>query len=235
MIEFDLGGEPELEDLVFASEDGYRGQGVDEGPAPDPLKGRIRVSPPHGFKITEARVAGDEGLRRFIEEGSDRVDYYFVFLSISFVTADGPRLESAQLKLALATVPDTPTPFALSIRPDAEGTQMKVERSVTIGPKLSLPVVGDTELGDIGTKHEYEQTRLFVRALSPYGSTPGWEFTRAPGKRLEGSCLLELIVQAGRGAKLSVSGVAKAQTTVGNLPWHFRADLPGLLSFAADI
>jgi hypothetical protein len=193
------------------------------------------VSPPRGFKITEARVAEDEGLRRFVDEGSDRVDYYFVFLSISFVTAEGPRLEAAQLKLTLATMPDTPPPFALSVRPDAAGTQMKVERTVTVGPKLTLPVVGETELGDIESKHEYEQTRLFVRALNPYGSAPGWEFTRIPGKRLEGSCLLELIVQAGRDAKLSVSGVATAQATVGNLPWHFRAELPRPLTFMEDV
>jgi hypothetical protein len=233
VIQFDLGEEPEFEDLVFVGVDGYRG--VEKGPALDPLKGRVKVSPPRGFKITEARVAGDEGLRRFIEENSDRVDYYFVFLSVSFVTAEGPRLESAQVKVILTAVPDTPMPFALSIRPDAAGTQIKVERGVTIGPKLSLPVVGDTELGDFETRHEYEQTRLFVRALGPYGSTPGWEFTRAPGKRLEGSCLLELIVQAGRGAKLLVSGVATAQATVGSLPWHFRADLPRPLTFTGEI
>ena len=233
MIEFDIGEEPELEDLAFVGTDGYRG--VEEGPALDPLKGRVKASPPRGFKITENRVAGDEGLQRFIQGNSDQVDYYFVFLSIGFVTAQGPRLESAQLKLTLTTVPETPAPFALSIRPDAAGTQMKVERGVTIGPKLSLPVVGDTELGDFESKHEYEQTRLFVRALGSYGSTPGWEFTRAPGKRLEGDCRLELIVQAGVGARLSVGGITTAQATVGNLPWHFRAELPRPLTFNADI
>jgi hypothetical protein len=234
MIEFDLGEVPEPEELTFVGTDGYRGTG-DESPDLDPLKGRVKAGPPHGFKITEARVAGDEGLRRFIQENSDQVDYYFVFLSISFVTAKGPRLESAQLKLALNTDPETPIPFALAIRPDAAGTPVKVERGVTIGPKLSLPVVGDTELGEADRKIEYEETRLFVRALGSLGSTPGWEFTRATGKRLEGDSRLELIVQTGRGAKLSVSGVTTAQATVGNLPWHFRAELPRPLTFNADI
>jgi hypothetical protein len=44
-----------------------------------------------------------------------------------------------------------------------------------------------------------------------------------------------VIVQAGRGAQLFVSGTATAQTTVGNLPWHWRAELPNPLMFAADV
>jgi hypothetical protein len=236
MIEFDLGDEPEFEDLSFVGTDGYRGDpSTGEDSALDPLKGRVKASPPHGFKITEDRVAGDEGLRRFIQENSDQVDYYFVFMSLSFVAADKPRLESVQLKLTLTTVPDTPAPFVLSIRPDAAGTQMKVERGVTIGPKLSLPVVGDTEIGDVEFKQEYEKTQRFVRALGSFGSTPGWEFTRTAGMRLEGESRLELVVQTGRGAKLSVSGVTTAKATSGSLLWHFRAKLPRPLTFSGDI
>ena len=86
------------------------------------------------------------------------------------------------MKLILSTVPEISAPFALSIRPSAEGTQEKVKRGVTIGPKLSLPVVGDAEIGDFETEREYEQTRLFVRGLGLESATPGWEFTRGARK-----------------------------------------------------
>jgi hypothetical protein len=232
VIELDLGMEPEYEDLEFAGTDGSRGEAAE--PTAEALKGRVRVGGPRGFRITEARVAGDEGLRRFIEEGSDQVDYYYVVLGLTFVTQDGPRLESVQVKLILSSVPEVPAPFALSIRPSAEGTQEKVERGLKIGPKLSLPGV-DAEIGSLETKREYERTRLFVCGLGLESATPGWEFTRLPGKLLEGSSRLEVIVQAAREAKLTVNGVATARTTVGNLPWHFRASLPRPLSFSAEI
>ena len=46
---------------------------------------------------------------------------------------------------------------------------------------------------------------------------------------------LEEIVQAARGAKISVRGVVTAQASVGGLPWHFRANLPRPLTFSAAI
>src|SRR5579863_6937186 len=74
MIEFDLGDEPEFEDLDLVSDERYRGPGDDAGL--EPLKGRVKIGGPRGFEITEARVAGDEGLRRFVEEGNRQVAYY---------------------------------------------------------------------------------------------------------------------------------------------------------------
>lgn len=233
MFEFSLGDEPEYQDLEFTGTDGHRGEGPAE--AGEPLKGRVRIGGPRGFKITEDRVSGDEGLRRFIEEGSQTADYYYVVLGLTFVNENRPRLDAVQVKLTLSALPAVPVPFALSIRPSADGVPQKVERGVTIGPKLTLPVVGDTELGEFESKTEYERTRLFARGLGLESDTPGWEFTRAPGKLLEGSCRLEVIVQAARGGKLSVSGVATAKATVGSLPWHFRATLPQPLTFSADI
>jgi hypothetical protein len=233
MIEFDLGEEPEYADLVFVNEDGSRG--TEQGAALEPLNGRVKVNGPRGFKITETRVAGDEGLRRFIEEGSDRVDYYYVRLGVDFVTHGGPRLDSAQVKLVLTAVPEMPVPFALSVRPHAKGLARKVRKEVTIGPKLTLPVVGEAEAGAFKSAWEHEETRLFVSGLGLEGSTPSWQFDRISGQRIEGSCRLEVIVQAGRGAQLSVSGTATAQTTVGNLPWHWRAQLPNPLTFGADV
>lgn len=227
MIELDLGDEPEFEDLVLLSEERYRGGGDDA--AAEPLKGRVKVGGPRGFEITEARVAADEGLRRFIEEGNRRVAYYYVCLGITFVTHDGPRLEAAQVKLAMSAEPAVPPPSALAIRPLADGTAQKIERAVKIAPKLTLPGVGGTEVGDFEEKREYEQTRLFVRGLGLEGATPSWEFTRVPGKRLEGTCRLEVVVQAGRGATVTVAGSVTAQAARGGLLWRYRGELPNPL------
>lgn len=228
MIEFDLGDEPEFEDLVLLSEERYRGRGDET--AFEPLKGRVKVGGPRGFEITETRVADDEGLRRFIEEGNRQVTYYYVCLGITFITHGGPRLEAAQVKLTISADPAVPVPSALAIRPFAEGTAQKIERAVKVAPKLTLPVVGGTEVGDFEAKREYEQTRLFVRGLGLEASTPSWEFTRVPGKRLEGTCRLEVIIQAGRGAGVTVAGSVTAQATLGQLLWRYRSELPNPLS-----
>lgn len=225
MIEFELGDEPDFVDLVLVSEDGYRGKG-DEA-ASEPLKGRVKVGGPRGFEIPEARVAKDEGLRRFIDKGNRRVAYYYVCLGITFVTHDGPRLESAQVKLAFTA---DHVPVTLDIRPSAEGTAEKIERAVKIAPKLTLPVVGEAEVGDFETKREYEQTSLFVRGLGLEGSTPGWEFTRVTGRRLEGTCRLEVVLQAERGAAVTVAGGVRAQATLGGLRWRYRGELPNPLT-----
>jgi hypothetical protein len=230
MIELDLGVAPEFADLTLVNVDGHRG--VTRGGTVAPLAGRVQVGGPHGSAITEARVAADEGLRRLIAEGSD-VGYYHVWLGVTFVTHTGPRLDSAQLRLLLAAVPAAPAPFALSVRPAADGVAQKIGRKVTVGSKLTLPSVGEADV-DVETSRDYERTRLFVRGLGLGGSTPGWEFTRAPGKLLEGTCLLELIVQAGQHARLSVSGTVTAQTA-GALPFHFRGELPSPLAFSGDI
>jgi hypothetical protein len=227
MIEFDLGDEPEFDDLDLVSEERYRGRGDDA--TIEPLKGRVKVGGPRGFEITEARIADDEGLRRFIEEGNRQVAYYYICLGISFVTHDGPRLEAAQVKLTLSARPAVPPPSALAIRPFAEGTAEKIERVIKVAPKLTLPVVGGTEVGDFEAKREYEQTRLFVRGLGLEGSTPSWEFTRVPGKRLEGTCRLEVIFQAGRSAAVTVAGSVTAQATLGQLLWRYRGELPNPL------
>ena len=100
---------------------------------------------------------------------------------------------------------------------------------------MSVPNVADAEIGSFENHQTFQRTRLFVRGLGLDGSTPGWEFTRTPGQQLEGSCRLELIVQAGRGAEITVSGVVTAQAPIGGLPWHFRAELPRPLTFVAAI
>lgn len=230
MLELDLGETPQFADLTLVSVDGYRG--VPKGVPLAPLGGRVQVGGPHGFAITKERVAGDEGLGRFIAKGSG-VAYYYVWLGITFVTHAGPRLDSAQLKLILASAPVSPAPFALSVRPAADGVAQKIGRKVTLGSELTLPGAVKADV-DVETSRNYERTRLFARGLGLGGSTPGWEFTRAPGKLLEGSCLLELIVQAGHNAKLSVSGTVTAQTT-GSLPFHLRSELPAPLTFSGDL
>jgi hypothetical protein len=247
VFEFELGDEPAYEDLTLVSDSRFPGldqQGLRVGdvmpgpvtePVAPPLKGRVRVGGPHGFKITTDRVAGDEGLGRFIDQNFGRSEFYFVHLSISFATHDGPLLEAAQVNLALTGGPEPPTPFALSMRPDADGTAETVGRTVTIGPKLTLPVVGAVEAGSFSDQRSYQKASLFVRGLGLDGSTPGWEFTRTDGKRLEGSCRLELIVQTGHGTTLSVSGMVTAQARIGFLPFRFRTELPLPLTFATRI
>jgi hypothetical protein len=229
MLELDLGDIPEFTDLTLAAVGGYR-EFAKDGPL-EPLAGRVQVGGPHGFPITKARVAGDEGLGRFIGQGS-AVAYYYVWLGITFVAHAGPRLSSAQLKLALTSVPAAPAPFALSVRPAADGVAQKISRRVTVGSELSLPAVVKGNV-QAETSREYEQTSVFVRGLGLGGSTPGWEFTRAAGKLLEGSCLLELVVQAARDAKLSVSGTVTAQAT-GGLRFPVRSELPAPLTFSGD-
>jgi hypothetical protein len=247
VFEFELDDEPTYEDLTLVSDSRFPGldqQGLRAGdarPGPEttpvapPLKGRVRVGGPHGFKITMDRVAGDEGLGRFIDQNSGQSEFYFVYLSISFSTNDGPLLEAAQVNLALTGGSEPPTPFALSMQPDADGIPKTVGRTVTIGPKLTLPVVGAVEAGSFSDQRSYQQMSLFVRGLGLDGSTPGWEFTRVDGKRLEGNCRLELIVQARHGTALSVSGMVTAQVRVGLLPFRFRAELPVPLTFATAI
>ena len=230
MIELDLGEVPEFTGLPLAVLNGYP-DSAKAGPL-EPLAGRVQVGGPHGFAITRARVAGDEGLGRFI--GKDPgVAYYYVWLGITFVTHAGPRLDAAQLRLALAAGPGARAPFALSVRPAAEGVAQKVGRKVTLGSELALPGAVKADV-DVEASRDYERTKLFVRGLGLGGSTPGWEFTRAPGKLLEGSCLLEVVVQAQLGTRITVGGTVTAQTT-GGLPFRARTELPSPLTFSGDI
>ena len=232
MSESDFGDDLEYDDLELANIDGYRGKEPDT--VFEPLKGRVKVGGPHGFRITKDRAANDEGLRKLIADRPDHLDFYKVHLGVGFVTHNGPRLESAQVKLLLTAAPDTASPFALSMTPTAAGTPVKVKRGVTADLKVQVPYVGETGLG-MDAEQEYEQTKLFVRGFGLGGDTPGWEFTRTTGQRLEGSCRLQLIVQVAHGARLTISGVATAQATSGNLLGHFRAELPHPLTFAAEI
>lgn len=233
MSEPDFGEDMEYADLELVNiDDGYRG-GRDE-PLFEPLRGRVRVGGPHGFKITRGRAANDEGLRKLIADRTDRLDFYKVHLGVGFVTHNGPRLEAAQVKLVLTADPDTPAPFALSMTPTAAGTPVKVKRGASADLKVGVPSVGDAGLG-VDAEQEYQSTKLFVRGYGLDGDTPGWEFTRTTGQRLEGSCRLQLIVQVTRGARLTVSGVATAQAMSGNLLGHFRADLPHPLTFSGEI
>jgi hypothetical protein len=223
MLGFDLDDELEFQDIDLLSEETYRGEG-DEAAA-EPLRGRVRVGGPRGFEIPESMVAEDERLRRIIKRGDRRAVYYRVYLGIDFITHDGPRLEAAQVKLTLTA---DPAPVTLDVQPSAEGTAEKIERTVKVAPKLPTPV-GDAEVGEFGAKVEYETTTLFVKGLGLEGSTPGWEFTRVRGRRLEGSCRLELIVQARRGAPVTVAGSVRAQAMMGRLLWRYRGELPGKL------
>jgi hypothetical protein len=230
MIEFEL-PEPEFEDLALLNVDPVRDV---KGAAPqlEPLRGRVQVGGPHGSKITAKRAAEDEELRQFLNE-NNRYQYYFVFLAVSFKALGTPRLESSEVKLTLTTVPEDAYAIALSMKPLADGDPVSVTRKVTLGPKLKLLDAVDVEVGGFEGGQEWQRSDLVVRAEGLATACPRWVFTRTSSRRLEGSCMLNMVVRAGRSAALTVSGEVTARST-GNLVWHFARDLPNPLAFTAD-
>jgi len=221
MIEFEL-PEPQFEDLTLVNIDAVRGN----GPAgAEPLKGRVAVGGPHGFKITAAEAAADPELSKFIDKNAGHYEYYFVHLAISFSALGSPKLRSAEVKLTLTSVPDTPEPFALSLDPLADGYQLKVDSKARILPSLKVAEQVELSLGDYERGVSYDRSERSVRGLGLDGPNPGWEFTRTPAGELEGSHRLTMVVQAGYGAAVSVSGIVRAKAE-GNFPWRFARDLP---------
>lgn len=229
MIELEL-PEPGYQDLLLPELAAYRGKGPVE---PPPLNGRVSVGGPHGFKITTARVAADPDIAAFIDENAD-CEYYLVYLAMSFTAAASPRLESAQVKLTLTGVPDSPAPFALSMKPLTDGDPVSVKRTATLGPKLSLLDTVDVELGSAARETSYQRTELTVRGLGLASAFPGWEFTRTTARNLEGSCMLTMVVQAAAAAKVTVTGLVTARTG-GNIARRFARDLPQPLDFTAAL
>jgi hypothetical protein len=228
MIQFDLAEKPELVDLAFVNVDSH--YEIESPAALNPPGGRVTAGGPDGFQITEELVAGDKDLRRFIRESQGLVSYYYVRLGIVFALNDRPPLGSAQVELTLTTDPGTSAPIALSIRSVADDTPARAKRRAIIGPGLSLPSIEDEVSSLYMPSPHYKQTSSQVRNLGIGTPTPRWEFTSTPEKRLAGSYRLELIVQASRGAQLSVNGTMTAQTS-GIWRRHFRAELPRPLTF----
>jgi hypothetical protein len=230
VVELEL-PEPGFTDLplVNAAED----RGLTPGEVePAPLKGLVLVGGPHGFRLTADRLAADPELSRFIEQDATTREYYFVHLAVSFPAQGSPKLRSAQVRLTLTSVPGTPEPFALDIKPLKDGDQVSVQRTVRFGPKLKLLDAVGAEVGGVENVISFQRADLVVRGVGLDSSSPGWEFTRTASQKLEGACRLELIVQTGQGVALSVSGAVTAQAG-GNIPWPYRGDLPGPLTFGA--
>ena len=231
MIELEF-QEPQLEDLTLVNIDTVRGATSDTGVAP--LTGRVAVGGPHGFKISAARVAADQELRKFIDQNSSRHEYYFVHMAVSFSTLGHPRLKSAKVELALTSVPAMPEPCTLSLDPLAAGHQVKVDNKVRILPAVKIADQVELSLGDYERGTAYERSEHFVRGLGLDGSRPGWEFTRTTVAELEGTYRLAMVVQAEYGAALSVTGRVTAQVR-GNIPWRFGRELPTPLDFATTV
>lgn len=230
MIEFEL-PEPDYQDLALADLVTFRSKGP-AAPAP-PLGGRVSVGGPHGFKITAAKVAADPDIAAFVDENADH-EYYFLYLAMSFTAASSPPLESAAVQLTLTGVPDTPAPFALSMKPLADGDPVSIRRTATLGPKLSLLDTVDVELGSVGTEKSFQRTELAVRGTGLASAAPGWEFTRTTSRNLEGSCMLTMVVQAAAAAKVTVTGQVTARAG-GGIVRRFGRDLPQPLDFSAAI
>jgi hypothetical protein len=222
--------EPAYQELALAEQVTVRGQ---DSATSVPLNGRVLLGGPHGFKITAARVAADPEIAGFMDENADW-EYYLLYLGVSFTAAVSPRLESAQVRLAISAVPGSPAPFALSMKPLADGDPVSVTRTVTLGPKLSLLDTVDAELGKAERTQSFQRTQLAVRGLGLASATPGWEFTRTDSRNLEGSCMLTMVVQAAKDAKVTVTGLVTARAG-GNIARRFARDLPRPLDFAAAI
>jgi len=228
VIEFEL-PEPDYEDLALADLALFRSKGPG-APLP-PLNGRVSVGGPHGFKITAAKVAADPEIAAFVDENAAS-EYYFLFLAVSFTAAGSPSLESAAVRLTLTGVPAAPPPFALSMKPLADGDPVSVKRTATLGPKLSLLDTVDVELGSVGSEKSFQRTELVVRGTGLASATPGWEFTRTAARDLEGSCMLTMVAQAPAGAQVTVTGQATARAG-GSFVRRFARDLPHPLDFSA--
>lgn len=229
MIEFELPA-PAYEELALADLAAVRGKGAATG---EPLNGRVSLGGPHGFKITAARAAADPQIAAFMDENAG-CEYYLLYLAVSFTAAVAPRLDSAQVKLTLTAFPGAPAPFALSMKPLADGDPVSVKRTVTLGPKLSILDTVDVELGSAQRETSLQRTELAVRGLGLASAAPGWEFTRTVSRNLEGSCMLTMVVQAARDARVTVSGQVTARAG-GNIVRHFARDLPRPLDFTAAI
>jgi hypothetical protein len=229
VIELDL-LEPEFEDLTLFNVDGVRGD-EDGVPEIEPLKGRVSAGGPHGFRLTSERLAADRELSQFLDENAD-YEYYFVFLAVSFKALGSPKLGSAEVKLSLTANPEGASPFALSMKPLTDGDQVSVKRTASLGPNLKLLDAVDVSVGSIEREQSFTRTDLVVRGEGLASAYPKWVFTRTAARKLEGSCMLTMVVRANHGAAVSVSGVVTARTT-GNLIWHFARDLPNPLELAA--
>jgi hypothetical protein len=179
-------------------------------------------------------VAADPELAGFIEDSSGRHEFYVVHLAVSFSAFGRPRLRSAKVELNLASVPDVPEPFALSLDPLAAGHAAKVDKKLRILPSVKVPGQVELGLGDYEQSASYERTDRFVRGVGLDGARPGWEFTRTQTAELDGAHRLVMIVQAGCGAAVSVTGRVTARVA-GNIGWRFGGALPNPLHFAAVV
>jgi hypothetical protein len=199
----------------------------------EPLSGLIKIDGPRGWRLTADQVlAADPGLASYMGPSTDRNEYFFVYLAASFTAVGSRRLESARLKITLTAVPDIPAPFALSMKPLTDGDPVSVVHTAFLGPKFKLLDVAEAEIGHIEMTESFARTDLVVRGL-PNGSQPSWEFTRTATRKLSGACTLQMVVQAGLGAALNVTGEMTARATLGSAIWHFGAELPRPLTFAA--
>jgi hypothetical protein len=222
VIEFEL-PEPEYRELTLDSRVAHRGR--DDAPEEESLKGLVRVDGPRGWRLTADQVrAADPEIGTYMGPDPDRNGYYFVYLTVSFTARGARKLASAEVKIALAAEPDTPPPFALSMKPLKDGDPVSVERTASLGPKLKLLDAVEAEIGHADRKRSFKETNLFVRGLLS-GSRPRWEFTRTDSRRLDGACTLQMVVQAGLGCALTVTGEVTARTT-GNIVLPFGANLP---------
>ena len=230
MIAFEL-PEPRFEELTLLNADPVRGQASESAEA---LGGRVAVGGPHGFKLAADQVAADPELGRFLDRAAGRHEYYLVHLGVSFPPAGAPRLQSAEVRLRLTSVPGTPEPFALALYPLAAGYQVKVGSKLRVLPSVKVADQVELSLGDYERDASYERSEHFLTGLGLDGPNPGWAFTRTNAGEIAGSYRLTMVIQAGYGSAVAVGGTVTARVR-GNIPWRFERELPRPLNFEAVV
>jgi hypothetical protein len=219
VIEIELPA-PEFSEFTLNYEGGVRG--TDDGKTTrEPLKGRVTRNGPFLRKLTQAELAADPDNSGFVD--LDHYEYYYIYVDIGFASGF-PELEEVRVKLRLTSVPVLPEPTWLSMHPQADGDKVSITRTVRIGPRLKILDAVEAEVGGYEQVMAYQRTDLYVRAI-PDGAAPQWKFTRTKSRKLDGMTRLALVVQAGIGATLEVSGNVTAQER-GSIPWVFGRQLP---------
>jgi hypothetical protein len=197
-----------------------------------PLAGRVAVGGPYAVPVTPEFVAGDPGLRAFVEREMAQNVYHLVHLSLSFAAEPAaPALDQAAIELRLSAATAVCPPVAWSMTPLQITDSVNVERTFRLGPELKLEEAG-LSLGSVERTVSGPRTEIFLQAQRELRSDPAWEFQRTRTMRLYGSHRLVMVIRAGKDDAVSISGTVRAATR-GNLLRWYRRELPGPLPLTA--
>jgi hypothetical protein len=225
---------PELSQYMLELESAESPRGKHEATGIPDLTNRVAIGGPYAVPVTAEYVAGDPGLRAFVESEAARFTYHLVHMSASFAEAPGgPRLDSATLTLKLAAPAGHPEPVAWSMAPLQVTDTVQVERRLTLGPQLKLLDV-EVSAGQFEQTTSWQRTEVFLQAQRELRSDPGWEFRHTRTMRLYGSFRLTMVVRAASNQHMHISGTVLAATR-GNMLRRYRSALPASPPLEADV